>query len=66
MTRRQAYFAFTTISFVGVMYFVGKIITWGLEKWDWWFWGFAMVGLFILGFLIEYVERRNRRHDPID
>jgi hypothetical protein len=66
MTRRQGYIAFTTISFVVVMYFGGKVITWGLAKWDWWFLGAWLGALFIISVLIERSEKRNRQPDPTD
>ena len=66
MTRRQGYIAFTTIGFIVVMFGVGKFATWGLAKWDWWFWGACMAGLFIIALLIDAVEKRNRRRDQID
>jgi hypothetical protein len=66
MTRRQGYIAFTTVSFIVVMYFVGKVLSWGLEKWDWWFWGAWMASFLIIAALMDAAERRNRRRDRID
>jgi hypothetical protein len=66
VTQRQKYIAFTTVSFVVVMFFAGKFITWGLAKWDWWFLGAWLGGLFIIAHLIEAYEKRARRRGPTD
>jgi hypothetical protein len=66
MTRLQGYIAFTTISFVVVMFGVGKVITWGLAKWDWWFLGAWLAAMYIIAVLIERYEKRSRRRDQTD
>jgi MFS family permease len=66
MTRRQGYIAFCTIGFIVGMFLLGKFATWGIAKWDWWFWGAGIAGFFIIGLLIEAAEKRNRRRDQTD
>jgi hypothetical protein len=61
MSRRQAYVAFCVVSFAVVMFFFGKFISWGLAKWDWWFWGISMACIFAIAFLIEAAEKRSNR-----
>jgi hypothetical protein len=67
MTRRQRYIAFTAISFTVALFLVGKFIALGMIQWkDFWFAAIFICGCLIIGFLINLVEKRNRRQCPTD
>jgi hypothetical protein len=61
MTRRHAYVAFCTIGFALAMFGIGKIASWGIPKWGWWFVSIWVAGMIIIGFLIEAFEKRSNR-----
>jgi fatty acid desaturase len=49
------------VIFAILMVAAAKLLTWGLDRWDWSFWWLWMIAFLAIGFVIEYFDRKRRR-----